>query len=77
MSAKILGTEKNVVTMELTIAAEDFTAAINQAYQKNKKYFAETVPCVKIEYVIDSNLEKNQYTIKEDIENESSRNRHR
>lgn len=40
MSAKILGTEKNVVTMELTIAAEDFTAAINQAYQKNKKYFS-------------------------------------
>lgn len=45
--------------------------------KKNKKYFAETIPCVKIEYVIDSTLEKNQYTIKEDIENESSRNRHR
>ena len=57
-------------------SSESFSNLIGHQ-KKNKKYFAETVPCVKIEYVIDSNLEKNQYTIKEDIENESSRNRHR
>ena len=45
--------------------------------KKNKKYFADKFPCVKIEYVIDSTLKKNQYTIKEDIEHESSCNRHR
>ena len=57
-------------------SSESFSNLIGHQ-KKNKKYFAETVPCVKIEYVIDSTLKKNQYTIKEDIENESSRNRHR
>lgn len=57
-------------------SSESFSNLIG--HQKmNKKYFAEKVPCVKIEYVIDSTLGKNQYTIKEDIENESSHNRHR
>lgn len=57
-------------------SSESFSNMIGHQ-KKNKKYFAEKVPCVKIEYVIDSKLRKNQYTIKEDIENESSRNRHR
>lgn len=57
-------------------SSESFSNLIGH-HKKNKKYFAEKVPCVKIEYVIDSTLGKKQYTIKEDIENESSRNRHR
>ena len=39
MSAKILGTEKNLVTLELTIEKDDFQEAMNQSYKKNKKYF--------------------------------------
>lgn len=40
MSAKILGTEKNVCTLELTISPEDFSKALDQSYRKNKKYFS-------------------------------------
>lgn len=40
MSAKILETDKNVVTLELTIPAEDFQEAIDRSYKKNKQYFS-------------------------------------
>jgi len=32
----------------------------------NKKYFAESYPCVKIEYIVDHSLELNEYILKEE-----------
>lgn len=40
MSAKELSNEKNTVTVEITVSAEDFQKAINQAYNKNKKHYS-------------------------------------
>ncbi|WP_195539391.1 trigger factor [Eubacterium maltosivorans] len=39
MSAKELSNEKNIVSVEITVSAEDFQKAIKQSYNKNKKYF--------------------------------------
>lgn len=39
MSAKILETEKNTVTLEFNIPKDIFQKAIERAYQKNKKHF--------------------------------------
>ena len=38
MSAKELSNEKNIVSVEITVSAEDFQKAIKQSY-KNKKHF--------------------------------------
>ena len=37
MSAKELSNEKNIVSVEITVSAEDFQKAIKQSYNKNKK----------------------------------------
>ncbi|WP_195269204.1 trigger factor [Eubacterium sp. 1001713B170207_170306_E7] len=39
MSAKELSNEKNIVSVEITVSAEDFQKAIKQSYNKNKKHF--------------------------------------
>lgn len=39
MSAKELSNKKNIVSVEITVSAEDFQKAIKQSYNKNKKYF--------------------------------------
>ncbi len=40
MSVKELSREKNIVTLEITVPAEDFQKAIQQSYNKNRKYFS-------------------------------------
>lgn len=39
MSAKELSNEKNTVSVEITVSAEDFQKAIKQSYNKNRKHF--------------------------------------
>ncbi|MEG0496235.1 MAG: trigger factor family protein, partial [Eubacterium sp.] len=40
MSAKVLSNEKNIVTIEIEVSAEDFQKAIKQSYNKSKNRFS-------------------------------------
>lgn len=39
MSVKELSNEKNIMTIEVSVSAEDFSKALNKSYTKNRKYF--------------------------------------